>query len=465
MKYLKIILPALLLTIILGSIFYTRKQNKVEQSGDLLGKVTKGPFNVSVEASGELSAKRSEVIKAPSTEMQTVGIFRTTITNLIPEGTTVKAGDFVAELDRNEVGNKLKERQTEIDKVMTQLDQAKIDTAIELRGIRDQIINLEFAKEEKQLLVQQSSYEPQSVIRQANIDLEKTDRDYIQLKNKYKLTVEKSQAKIAEINATMKQTQARLDQLQSLASKFTISAPKDGMLIYFRSWNGKKGPGAQISPWDPEVAELPDLTSMISKSYVNEVDISKIQLGQDVKIKVDAFPDELYEGQVIKIANVGEQMRNYDAKVFEVVVKLFKSDSILRPAMTTSNAIHIEEYSDALSVPVDAIFKDSLTYVYRKNKNKIFKQEVLIGPSNGITIMILGGLLENDDFLLNPPTASEGDAFEFIPMQEEDKSKALKTHDELRKLRHQKLALKADEARKDGQNLAPGKGSNDFVIF
>ncbi len=465
MKYLRIILPLILLAIIIGSVFYTRKQNKVEQASDLIGKVSKGMFNVSVEASGELSAKRSEVIKAPSVEMQTVGIFRTTITNLIPEGTTVKAGDFVAELDRNEVGNKLKERQTEIDKVMTQLDQARIDTAIELRGIRDQIVNLEFAKEEKQLLVQQSTYEPQSVIRQANIDLEKTDRDFIQLKNKYRLTVEKSQAKIAEINATMKQTQARLEQLQMLASKFTINAPKDGMLIYIRSWNGKKGPGAQISPWDPEVAELPDLTAMISKSYVNEVDISKIQLGQDVKIKVDAFPDKMYEGQVIKIANVGEQMRNYDAKVFEVVIKLFKSDSILRPAMTTSNAIHIEEYTEALFIPVDALFKDSLTYVYRKNKNKTYKQEVLTGPSNGIAIMLLCGLKENDDFLLNPPLNTDGVKFDFVYITQDEKSKALKSHEEIQKIRNEKLALKSAEAKKEGQNLAPGKGGNDFIIF
>jgi hypothetical protein len=463
MNYLKYILPLALLTIIITSIFFTRRQNKSEQSGDQVGKATKGAFHVSVEATGELSAKRSEVIKAPSIEMQSAGLYQTTISNLIPEGTTVKAGDFVAELDRNELGNKIKAVQTDMEKVTTQLDQAKIDTALELRSIRDQVINLEFAKEEKRILVQQSSYEPQSVIRQANIDLEKTERDYIQLKNKYRLTAEKSMAKIAEINATMKQSQNKFQQLQELAAKFRITAPKDGMLIYARSWNGKIGPGSQISAWNPEVAELPDLTSMTSKSYVNEVDISKIKLGQDVKVKVDAFHDKMYPGQVIQIANVGEQMRNYDAKVFEVVVKLFQSDSILRPAMTTSNEILIEDYTEALSIPLDALFKDSLTFIYRKVNSKIIKQEVLAGPSNGISVLILAGLSDQDEFLLNPPPVLDG--ISHASLTNEEKNKALRAHEALSKIRNEKLAAKAEEAKKEGQNLSPSKGGNSFIIF
>ena len=67
------------------------------------------------------------------------------------------------------------------------------------------------------------------------------------------------------------------------------------MVIYARNWNGKKEPGARISAWDPIVAELPDLSDMISKTYVNEVDISKVRVGQEVDIKVDAFPDKKYK--------------------------------------------------------------------------------------------------------------------------------------------------------------------------
>lgn len=49
------------------------------------------------------------------------------------------------------------------------------------------------------------------------------------------------------------------------------------MVIYARSWSGKKEPGSRVTAWDPVVAELPDLTDMTSQAYVNEVDTSKVQ--------------------------------------------------------------------------------------------------------------------------------------------------------------------------------------------
>lgn len=272
-----------------------------------------------VSATGELKAKNSEEIKGP-TGMRAAQIYQVTISDMVPEGTMVKKGDYVASLDRTELETKLKEAQTEIDKIETQLEQAKIDTAIELRGIRDELINLKFSMEERKLQVEQSRYEPQMVIQQAEIDLQKAERDFKQLEKKYELTQTKSRARISEILTSLKQQEFKREQLLNLASDFTVKAPKDGMVIYARSWDGKIGPGSQISTWDPIVAELPDLSIMISKTYVNEVDISKVQKGQDVKVKVDAFPNREYGGTVIQVANVGEQLRGYDSKVFEITV-------------------------------------------------------------------------------------------------------------------------------------------------
>ncbi|MBK8045363.1 MAG: hypothetical protein IPK21_23540 [Haliscomenobacter sp.] len=113
--------------------------------------------------------------------MRTVGIWQTNITDLVAEGTMVKEGDYVATLDKTELTNRMRDAQTQMDKMLTQLEQAKIDTAIELRGIRDQIVNLQFQKKEKQLQLEQSRFEPQSVIHQAELDLERAERDYQQL--------------------------------------------------------------------------------------------------------------------------------------------------------------------------------------------------------------------------------------------------------------------------------------------
>ena len=61
---------------------------------------------------------------------------------------------------------------------------------------------------------------------------------------------------------------------------------------------------------------------MISKTYVNEIDVSKVKAGQKVEIIVDAFPERSYTGTVTSVANIGEQLPNADAKVFEVLIKV-----------------------------------------------------------------------------------------------------------------------------------------------
>ncbi len=69
------------------------------------------------------------------------------------------------------------------------------------------------------------------------------------------------------------------------------------MVIYRRGWDGQKqGVGTEISVWDPIVAELPNLKEMKSKTYVNEIDISKVKVKQEVRIGVDAFPDKKFTG-------------------------------------------------------------------------------------------------------------------------------------------------------------------------
>ncbi len=461
MSSIKVILPIVLILLAGAGYFYFSQQDENPQQQNLLTKVNQGAFLVHVTATGELKAKRSEEIKGPQ-GMRAAQIYQTNITDLIPEGTLVKEGDYVASLDKTELETKMKDAMTEVEKTMTQLAQAEIDTAIEMRGIRDQLINLKFAKQEKLLQVEQNKYEAQSVIQQAEIDLQRTERDYNQLVSKMELTKEKSDAKISEIDASLRQVQVRMDRLKKLAGEFSIKAPKDGMLIYARSWNGKVGPGSQISSWNPIVAELPDLTDMISKSYVNEVDVSKVKKGQEVKIKVDAFPDKEYTGQVIQIANIGEQLRNYDSKVFEVVVQVNEMDSILRPAMTTGNEILVNTYEDALSIPLEGLFSDSLSYVFLNDNGTTVRKEVVSGPTNSDEVIIAHGLKANDEVLLIEPENS--DDLKFIPLDEKIKEEIKQKLAEDLKAREAAMEERKNQM-KDEKISSGSKGGGGFVIF
>lgn len=427
---------------------------KTEQKSEITTEVERGEFVITVTATGELQAKRSVKIRAPN-GMRPAGIYETTLGDLIPEGTLVKAGQYVAKLDRTELAGKMSNVQTELEKIQTQLEQAKIDTAIELRALRDQLVNLEFTKKEKQLKVEQSKYEPQSVIQTAQLDMERTERDYGQLVKKYELVKIQSEAKIEEIMALLRQNQRQLKIYSDLSNEFTIMAPKDGMVIYARTWNGKKEPGSRISAWDPVVAELPDLTDMISKTYVNEVDISKVRVGQDVSVQVDAFPDRAYTGNVLKVANIGEELRGFDTKVFEIVVQVNEVDSIMRPAMTTSNEIVTDVYKDVLFVPLEALQSDSLAFVYKDNGGSLVKQEVIIGQSNADQVMIDYGLEEGDVVYLTVPQNGKEAAWNYVApnMKEEVKKKQ---EEEKRK-----RAAQALERQQKMKDIAPPTPDSD----
>jgi multidrug efflux pump subunit AcrA (membrane-fusion protein) len=458
----KILLPIIFLLVAGAGYYFYSNQDTVEQQSDIKTKLEKREFVIKVDATGELKAKNSVKIKAPSS-MRSERIHQTTIQNMVAEGTVVKEGDYVATLDRTEISNKMGDAQTEIDKILTQLEQAKIDTAISLRGLRDELINLQFARNEKLLELEQNKYEPQAVIQQKKIDLERNERDYKQAEAKYQLEKDKAVAKIAEINASLKQNKTKLERLVKLAGEFTIKAPKGGMIIYAKSWRGKVSSGSQISSWDPVVAELPDLSEMMSKTYVNEVDVSHVKKGQDVSIKIDAFPEEEYIGRVVSVANIGEELREYDAKVFEVNIEMLGTDSILRPAMTTSNEIVTDILKDVIAIPLEALYSDSLPYVFKEQGGRILKQEVITGPSNNDEVIIDFGLQEGDDIYLSMPDNAKD--MEFQPLDPAIKKKIRLEQEAREKARLAKMEEKRKLIKESSMPSRESGGGSGIIMI
>ena len=458
----KYLLPLLGVALLGLAVWYFTRPDVAEETAQLTVAVQQGEFLMNVIATGELQAKRSEKITGPS-GMRTNQIYQTNITDLVPEGTMVQAGDYVATLDKTEADTKIKEALNEMDKINTQLEATRIDTAIEMRALRDQLINMKFGMREKELEVEQSKYEAPMVIQRANIELERAERDLEQLRMKYALSQEKAKTQVAEIMANLRQQQIILTRLQKLASEFVIKAPKDGMVIYARNWDGKVQAGSQIRAWDPVVAELPDLSEMVSKTYVNEVDISRVRKGQEVTMQVDAFPDNSYTGLVVQVANIGEKLRNYDSKVFEVIIQVNEGDSILRPAMTTSNEIVTDVLGDKLFIPLEALYKDSITFVYQQVDGRPVKQEVVTSWSNENQVVIIEGLGAGDRVYLTAPTNAAN-----LPLQplavgtKKDANQfLLSERDERRKIGDEKEAKVAKE------DQIRGSGGNDggFVIM
>lgn len=406
MKKKKWILISLGVLILLALWYFLRSEPAVVEV--IKVPVQRGDFRVTVYTSGELEAKNSEEIQGPS-NLRSVGVYNVQIAELIPEGTVVKEGDWVATLDRTEITSRLKDVETELEKLQTLYTQTMLDTTMDLRNARNDLINLEFSYEEAQIALEQSRFEPPATIRQAEINLDKAQRAYDQAKTNYELRQRQAQAKMQEVNASLGQVQRRYDNIISVIDDFVIAAPQDGMVIYRRNWDGTKVTiGSQISTWDNVVATLPDFSVMMSRTYVNEVDISKVKPNQPAEVVVDAFPEKKFTGYVTEVANIGEQRPNQDARVFEVKLQINESDTILRPAMTTKNTIITQVEEDVLFVPIEAIHGDNdLTWVYRQDHNKVVKQEVVLGLRNENQIIITEGLKENDEVLLTIPEKAD----------------------------------------------------------
>jgi len=408
--------------LILSFFLYRIWAEKAVTSSDLYFTVQRGPLEVKVSTTGELRAAQSEEIMGPQ-NLRKIGIYQVNITDLVPEGTVVKQGDYVASLDKTEAANKLNELETQLQLERSKLEQAQLDTSIELSGARNQIIDLRYAVEGAELEVNQSQFEPPAVQKQAEIALDKARRAYAEALSNYKLKKRKAAARIYEIQTSLNLKITEYNRLKETIKDFTIYAPKGGMVIYARGWGGDKlTVGSSISAWNPVVATLPDLSRMLSRTYVNEVDISKVKTKQKADINVDAFPDRKYSGVVRSVANVGQSKANSSAKVFEVEILLNESDTSLRPSMTTANVISVASYDSVLYVPLECIAEnDTGYYVFVKEGKKLIRKEIIKGPMSDNYGIVEYGLEEGDEISFDLPEDETG--IPFIAIAPEIKEK------------------------------------------
>lgn len=381
-----------------------------EDLGVLFSEVRQGDFEIVVTTTGELQAEVSLDIKGPeglmSRNMRFGGI---KIQDLVPEGTEVKEGEYVATLDRSSVDNTLKDELDRQELLETDLLKKQLDTTINLGNLRDELLNLKFNYDEAEITLEQSKYEPPTTIRQARISLDKAQRSYDQAVSNYDLKVQQAKADIKDTELQLTKQKRKVAEMQDIIQQFVVRAPASGMVIYKREWGGaKRKVGSEISPWDPVVATLPDLSSMISKTYVNEIDISKVKTGQRVRLTVDAFPEKSYTGVITSVANIGEQLPNTDAKVFEVITKVDGSDPILRPSMTTGTQIITQTFNDVIYIPLETVFAsaDSVPFVYKKDGTR---QVVVLGESNENDVIVEQGLEKGEKLYLSIP--EEGDRY------------------------------------------------------
>jgi len=411
-------LPLALLAIaIIGSVAWFKWPSTASAAeASLVAPVRYGDFKVVVTTTGELRASKFVQVTGPA-QAQSVNVYQTKISSIVPEGTVVKEGDVIADLDRAPAATRMNDISLSLQKAQAEFTTAQLDSTLNLAQAREDVRTAEYLVEEKKLAKEQAKFEAPTIKRQAEIDFDKAERALEQSKRNLDTKTKQAVAKMSSVGADLGRQQNQLKNIQEVMNSFTIRAPSPGMVIYIREYNGKKkGVGSQWNAWDNAVATLPDLTQMESQTYINEVDVRKIAVGQKVLITLDADPTKKLDGVVTAIANVGEQRPNQDSKVFEVKVQVAKADTTLRPGMTTANAIEVASVPTVLSVPLEAVANEAgYAYVYKKSGGRIVKQMIEPGVTNDNEMVVKRGLTKEDHVLLTVPADRSGIRTETIP--------------------------------------------------
>jgi len=409
-----LIISGLIVTLAIIALVIFNRLTTRKSTENLYAVVKEGTFEVIVSAAGELIPENSIDIKGPDfaqtssddrgsggnqsrggsggghgSEMRMMDL---KIQDIVPEGTIVKKGDYVAQLDRTSYDNTLKDEYTNLQTLQQNLDMKILDTAVTLTSLRDQIKNQGYAVEDAQITLEQSKYEPPATIHMCEVNLDKAKRALEQLRKTYKLRMAQTLTEINSTKLTLEKRQKLVNDIQTYLSKFTITAPADGMVTYKKDRGGsKRKTGSSVNPFDMVIATLPDLSTMISKIYVSEIEVARVEIGQKVNIVIDALPSKGFKGSVISIANIGETLPNSDAKMFETQIMIDGSDPELRPAMTTGNKIIIKTVDDAVYLPTECIQTgpDSIPFVYLRNRSK---HVLLLGVSNDKNTIVEKGL-------------------------------------------------------------------------
>lgn len=402
-RYIWILLIVLVVAV---SVFFGGKElvsNKIHT-------VKSGPFEVTLNIKGEVQGKNAVLISLPDElKNRDLRVYGLKLKDLVDEGTEVKQGEWIATLDGANITQQIQSNQQELTKYLAELNDAKIDSAINLTKLREELQEFSFDLDYKTLELEQAKYESPAYQRKKQVEYNNTIRQMEKKKRDYELQRMNLKSKTKRIEDRYLYYSRRDSLLKDGLKACRVTAPKSGMVMYAKLWGGRKlRVGDEISPWMPTIATLPDMSILVSETYVQEIDITKIAEGDSVEIYIDALPDKNYSGLISKIANIGQELPGFDTKVFKVLIDMNERGEEIKPSMTTDNKIILESFENAITIPRTSLFSvDGETFVYTKADGKIVKKRVVAGMENDEAVIIESGLNEKDKVLTSAPEDAE----------------------------------------------------------
>lgn len=265
--------------------------------------------------------------------------------------------------------------------------------------------NYELAREKFQVY---SEYILPSEIEKAKAEVNRRREDFADRKKTNEFQGLRNQATVERAEAKLASEQAALAETRAMLARTEIKAPGPGFVIFQEvpvlGTRRKVQVGDQV--WlNQGFILLPDISRMAVEIQVREVDINKVEKGQQAEIRVEAYPDLQLHGEVDLIGTLAKsEPQGRSGKFFNVRVLAAEFDQRLRPGMTARVRIIAREKNGVLLIPVEAVFeRDGNFYSLVDQGGRVAARPVTVGDSDGNMAVIEAGLAEGDRVLLGVP--------------------------------------------------------------
>ena len=231
----------------------------------------------------------------------------------VVEGDYVKKGQLLLEIDRTQ----------------TEADVAQARASLASAKVNQEEAQLNFDR--------QKGLHDRSLISQAEFDLARTNLD--------------------KAKASVNQAQAYLDRAMDQLDKCTIRAPMAGTITTLNSEEGENVIIGTMNNAGTVIMVISDLSEIVVKADVDETDIARLALGQEVKISLDAFPDTTFNGKVTEIGNAAKVTGTYQEQVtnFEVTVLITDDIPNIKPGMNATVDITTDTRDGVVKIPIQAV--------------------------------------------------------------------------------------------------------------
>lgn len=353
--------------------------------------VKKGHVMIKVSETGELRAEDQVVISAVTDKQ---------ILWLVPEGTWVEEGDTLIRFESDKYI--LSKGEAESGVMAAKADLIRAQSDAEAMEAREQA-----AKKNLEALpaLVKKGFIQENEVEQAQLA-------YMEMRSKNRSL----RASIAAAEANVSRANRSLEQQERKLRQGVVYAPRPGLVVYSMTGDieNQKKIAVGMTPFEgQELMYLPDISSMMVDTEISEVDLARVTTGLPVELRLDAYPDAVFKGEVIYIADLAKRKisritgKATAAKVFDVTIKVVEQDKRLKPGLTATLDILVDQFDASLSIPLEAVFVDDQdqTIAYVKNGGRIEVRRIALAESNDRVAVVKDGLQEGEIVLLGRPAS------------------------------------------------------------